>query len=158
LSGAHALARREFGRSDLASRSSDLGDLIRTIVRPYEKSALGSSARFLVDGPLTPCADHATNGVALVVHELATNAAKYGALCTDDGQIDISWQEVDDNVLLCWAERGGPLVDRRPATSGFGSSLVQTMIVNQLGGSVDYCWQADGLVVKISIPAARLSV
>jgi two-component sensor histidine kinase len=154
LSGAHALARREFG----TSRSSDLGDLIRTIVRPYEKSALDSSARFLVDGPLTPCADHATNGVALVVHELATNAAKYGALCTDDGEIDISWREVDGNVLLRWSECGGPLVGTRPAMSGFGSSLVQTIVVNQLGGSVDYDWRPDGLVVKLSIPVQRLSI
>ena len=80
LADVHALVRRDFGaQHSAAPRSSDLGDLIRTIVQPYEKGDSGSKSRISIDGPPVSCADHAINGIALVLHELATNATKYGA-------------------------------------------------------------------------------
>ena len=158
LAGAHALVRRDFASVGSAeSGSLDLGDLIRTIVQPYEKGG-SSKARFSIDGPPIPCSAHAVNGIALVMHELATNAAKYGALTTDDGEIDVAWREQDGNLLLSWAERRGRRIETPPETSGFGSSLVRTMIVSQFGGSLEYDWHTDGLVVSIGVPVRRLSL
>lgn len=61
-------------------------------------------------------------------------------------------------MLLRWAERGGRHIEVAPETSGFGSSLVRTMIVNQFGGTLDYDWQASGLAVAIAVPVKRLSM
>ena len=159
LAKAHELVRRDVAAVESGvARSSDLGDLVRTIVQPYEKDAPGAKTRFSIEGPPVACADHAITGIALVLHELVTNAAKYGALTTDDGEIDVGWRHQDGSVLLHWAERRGRLIDSPPATSGFGSSLVRTMIVNQFGGTLDYDWQPDGLVVAIAVPVQRLSL
>ena len=131
--------------------------MIRTIVQPYEKG-VGSKARFSIDGPPAPCSANAVNGIALVIHELATNAAKYGALTTDDGEVDVHWREEDGNLLLRWAERLGRRIENPPETSGFGSSLVRTMIVSQFGGGLQYDWHSSGLVVAITVPVKRLSL
>ena len=158
MADAHALVRRDFASvTSIEARSSDLGELIRTIVQPYEKG-VGSKARFSIDGPPAPCSANAVNGIALVIHELATNAAKYGALTTDDGEVDVHWREEDGNLLLRWAERLGRRIENPPETSGFGSSLVRTMIVSQFGGGLQYDWHSSGLVVAITVPVKRLSL
>ena len=158
LAGAHALVRRDFAAAASgAARSSDLGDLIRTIVQPYEKDATVKT-RFSIDGPPVACADHAITGIALVVNELVTNAAKYGALSIDEGEVDVSWRQQDGSVLLRWAERRGRHIEFPPAKSGLGSSLMRTMIVNQFGGTLDYDWQPTGLVVAIALPVQGLSL
>jgi two-component sensor histidine kinase len=90
-------------------------------------------------------------GLALVIHELATNAAKYGAITTEAGHVDISWHRDADNLLVSWAESDGPSI-AAPAHSGFGSKLVQSTVVGQFKGVVDYAWRSSGLVVKIAIP------
>lgn len=96
-------------------------------------------------------------GIALVLHELVTNAAKYGALTSDAGEIDVAWTQQDGMVLLRWVEGRGRHIESPPLNSGFGSSLVRTMIANQFGGKLDFDWQPTGLVVAIGIPTHRLS-
>jgi two-component sensor histidine kinase len=125
-------------------------------LRPYDHFVPGSPTRFSIGGPPIRCADHAINGLALVVHELATNAAKYGALTTAEGKIDVDWRQENDSLKLRWEERHGRPVEA-PSTAGFGTSLVRTMIVKQFGGTVAYDWQPGGVSVEIVVPVQRLS-
>jgi len=94
--------------------------------------------------------------MALAFHELAINALKYGALSTPDGHVDVRWSvEPDDQLIIEWAERGGPTV-RPPERRGFGSRIVETALPNELGGLVALDYRADGLRCSIRSPLAAL--
>lgn len=97
--------------------------------------------------------------MALVFHELTTNAAKYGALTVDGGTIVTSWHEDDGDLVLRWAERNGPPVKGAPApdTLGFGSTLVRNSVTHQLGETLHHDWQPAGLTLEIKIPITRLA-
>jgi two-component sensor histidine kinase len=158
LASAHALVRRSFSPSGQLPQSSNLKALIKAIVVPHERPAADAVSRFLIEGPPVACGEHATNGIALVFHELTTNAAKYGALRCDKGTIDVTWQQDGDSLVLQWLERDGPTIEAPPATSGFGSALAQATIVRQFGGTLDCDWRRSGLVVTITLPISRLAV
>jgi two-component sensor histidine kinase len=98
----------------------------------------------------------ATNGFALVLHELATNAAKYGALKADAGSVQVSWRREGDQLVLTWQERGGPAIDGEPTKQGFGTVLSKNTVVGQLGGTLRNDWQPTGLVVTMSVPMENL--
>ncbi|HWT31033.1 MAG TPA: HWE histidine kinase domain-containing protein [Propylenella sp.] len=152
LANAHALVRRSSPNAEVADAATDLAELIRTIVAPHESSG---ASRFSMEGPVIPCSDKAVDHLALVFHELATNAVKYGALNGDDGRVDVQWQQEDGRLLLRWVERGGPPVFE-PSNKGYGSKLVAATVTGQFGGSLDYAWNRDGLAVTITAPVARL--
>lgn len=158
MADAHALVRRNFGEARSMPRSSDLATLVKTVLKPHDTSRRDAPSRFRVTGPDVFCADKAMNGLALICHELATNAAKYGALTVDEGRVDVSWQVADGMLILQWTERGGPAIDNPPLTSGFGSTLAQNTITRQFSGTLDCDWQRGGLVVTITLPLDRLSV
>ncbi len=120
LSNAHALVRRSFAASDPEQKALDLAALIQAIVQPHDSPSDSGASRFLIEGPSIRCGEHATNGIALVIHELATNAAKYGALTLDEGSIMITWARNEEKLTLLWVERGGPDIDAPPEISGFG--------------------------------------
>jgi two-component sensor histidine kinase len=103
------------------------------------------------------CGDHAINGVALVFHELATNAVKYGALSVDEGRVDVSWVNADGKLILRWVEKGGPWIEAPPTTNDFGGALAQVTTVRQFGGTLDCEWHREGVVVTITIPISSLS-
>jgi len=153
LARAHALVQRDvMAISDV--RRADLHELLTAIVQVHE---YGGETRFAIEGPVVECGDHATNALALVIHELGTNAAKYGALTADSGQVSIRWRAEADRVVLEWRETGGPAVTGAPATSGFGNRLVARTIEQQLGGTISYDWRDTGLEVAIDIPADQLA-
>jgi two-component sensor histidine kinase len=131
--------------------------LIRTIMRPHEGHAAAAATRFFIDGPTMACGERAMNGIALVFHELATNAAKYGALTADEGQIDIRWRTEDGKAIFSWGEQGGPVIGTPPNSTGFGSLLAQRTVVGQFGGTMDCEWRPAGLAVTITLPLASLS-
>ncbi len=135
----------------------DLATLVGTIVRPYERSDTKEGSRFAIAGPDVSCGEQSANGMALVLHELATNAAKYGALMTEDGRVAVDWRLSDGELALQWDESGGQPIATEPADTGFGGSLVRTIVEHQLGGSLAYDWRTDGVAVRIVIPAARLT-
>ena len=101
--------------------------------------------------------DQAATPVALLFHELATNAAKYGALSVPDGRIELTMKHAGDRFVLTWEERGGPPVPGPPQTSGFGSSLLTLSVEAQLGGRLERIWARQGLRVIADIPATALS-
>jgi PAS domain S-box-containing protein len=108
--------------------------------------------RVRVDGPSTLLEPTAAQAVAVTLHELATNAAKYGSLSNSGGRIDLTWQYgTDGRLLLCWMETGGPPA-RKPTRKGFGSRVIEQMI-KQLPGKLRFDWRADGLVCEISFRA-----
>ena len=95
----------------------------------------------------------ATTAIALIIHELATNAAKYGALSTPDGRLRIGCSSDETTAILVWHEEGGPTVTRPANGEGFGSTLVRRSIADQLNGSPETEWHAAG--IKVTVRADR---
>jgi len=109
-------------------------------------------------GPDIILAENAMVSLSLVLNELATNAAKYGALTNDTGAVRISWairpeQDGPDIVELNWAETGGSPLQAAPSEAGFGSSLIDHSITRNLYGKIERNWALDGLKCKITFPA-----
>jgi PAS domain S-box-containing protein len=114
---------------------------------PY---ATSGDTRARIDGPQVLLEPDIAQAVAVTLHELATNAAKYGALSTANGHIDLRWShEANGRLNLRWIETGGPTVEP-PARSGFGGRIIQQMIA-QLKGESRFDWRAEGLVCEITL-------
>lgn len=120
LAEAHSLVRRSF--SEVAGVATDIGEVLRIIVEPHENRC-SAKKKFSFDGPLVACGEQAIQGLALVFHELATNAAKYGVLGADEGQVAVSWRIDGGDVLVHWSERGSPPIGRHRPTRGSAAPL-----------------------------------
>jgi len=135
-----------------------LGDIFTVLLTPYDdRGAFAGRIRIAV--PRMGVGEQATEGLALIVHELATNSLKYGALSSDDGVLDVSGTVVDDKIQITWTEQGGPMV-KKPANregEGYGSSLVRLTAEGDLGGSVSYDWPEGGVVVTLEINSKILA-
>jgi two-component sensor histidine kinase len=108
-------------------------------------------------GPTVAIAPDAARCVAMTLHELATNATKYGALSVSGGHVSVKWQRRDDGRLeLRWSESDGPVVVA-PASQGLGSGIIATCIRDQLGGDIDYEWRPSGLVCNLVLPASSIA-
>jgi two-component sensor histidine kinase len=99
----------------------------------------------------------------MVVHELATNAAKHGALSTPGGTVEIRWyvgrRIGEDGLLhLRWAESSGPPITSPPSGRGFGSRVIETTVRGQLGGSVVRRWEKTGLICEVTVPLGRIVI
>ena len=101
--------------------------------------------------------EQALTSLALVFHEMATNAAKYGALSTPEGRVHAAWQIEADRLLISWRETGGPKVQGPPKSQGFGGVLAHRSVVGQLSGALSYDWRPEGVCADLSIPLERLS-
>ncbi|QND46603.1 PAS domain S-box protein (plasmid) [Rhizobium lusitanum] len=157
LASAHALTVPR--TSEAATRSEQtttLHALIRTIVAPYDVSIDNRQSRAIVTGPDIAIGGSAVTSFALLLHEFATNAAKYGALSNPDGRIDIVCLEEGANFILTWTESGGPPVDRQTDGDGFGSILAKATVGSQLGGEISREWKSEGLSVRLMVKADRL--
>ena len=109
-------------------------------------------ARVRMEGPETLLKPDVAQAVAVILHELATNASKYGALSDATGQIKLTWSHAEDGQLtLRWTELGGPTVTV-PERQGFGSRLIERTI-SQLGGKARFDWPSEGLVCEIALQA-----
>jgi two-component sensor histidine kinase len=89
--------------------------------------------------------------LALALHELVTNSAKYGALSTQSGRLTIVWETQGDVLKMVWEEKDGPIVER-PASRGFGTRSVIASIETQLGGQAEFDWRREGLICRLSVP------
>jgi two-component sensor histidine kinase len=94
--------------------------------------------------------------LALVIHELATNSVKYGALSVDAGLLDVSCTASENEVAILWTERGGPPV-AAPSTAGFGTRLIEPTIASKFRGSIHHDWSAQGLIVTLRLGKDRLA-
>jgi two-component sensor histidine kinase len=103
-----------------------------------------------IEGPQVLLKPDIAQAIAVILHELATNAAKYGALSMADGVVELKWtHETDGRLTLCWIEAGGPVV-RTPTRQGFGTRVIGGMI-GQFKGSTRFDWRVDGLVCEIDL-------
>jgi PAS domain S-box-containing protein len=89
--------------------------------------------------------------LAMALHELVTNSAKYGALSTLSGRLTIKWEVEGEILQMLWEERNGPLVEK-PASRGFGTRSVIASIESQLGGQAQFDWRSEGLICRLSVP------
>lgn len=146
LAEANALVRRQFSEDE--AEGVGLDEIIRRILRPY------GHAKATVDGPDVQVGEKSTNNVALIFHELATNAAKYGALSVPDGAVGVAFTTDANDIRLSWKEAGGP-VTKLPETTGFGTRLIQST-VEAFGGEISYDWKPDGLCALLRLPMSAL--
>ncbi|MEN2786272.1 sensor histidine kinase [Sphingomonas qilianensis] len=152
LGRAHDLVRPTSAGEDAAAL---LGDLLSILLAPYDD--LGAfKGRIRVAVERTAVGESAATGMALVIHELATNSMKYGALSQPTGTLDVTSVAEPDHIVLTWVERGGPTVEAPSSPTGFGSQLVKRSVSGQLGGSIDYDWSDGGLIVTLRVKRARL--
>lgn len=133
-----------------------LGDLITVLLAPYDD--VGAFAgRIRVAVPRMGLGEKAATSLALVIHELATNSLKYGALWDDSGLLDISGTMIEDDIELVWSEHGGNAGNKTSATEGYGSKLLHRTISGQLGGAIDYKWVEGGVVVTLTLKVSHLT-
>lgn len=138
------------GKWDAETQTS-LHAIIREVVEPLAVPSHRGTARLIVRGADVPVLGHAVTPLALLLNELASNAAKHGALSTESGQVEIECAASPDTVNLVWREAGGPAVESPPAVQGFGSRLLETTVQGQLGGAIARQWQSEGLIVRVAL-------
>lgn len=129
-------------------KGADLRQLITRELSPFYQEG---STRCRVNGPALMLDPKVAQAVAMTVHELATNAVKYGALSAPAGRVHVEWSQIEHNVVVGWIEIGGPEV-QPPKKHGFGTQLMEAMVGGQLGGRITYDWRAEGLRCEIVVP------
>lgn len=152
LGRAHDFVRphSDASRSDLGQAS--LHGMLLQLFAPYN----GPEQRIVITGEDTTIDDRAATPLALLFHELATNAAKYGALSAPDGSVLLTIATEGDDCVIGWRERGGPPIESAPLTAGFGSRLIELSVATQLKGAIENRWRDDGLDARIAIPLESL--
>lgn len=141
-----ALARAQ---ASLA-RANWTGSTVREVVSE-ELSSVADSSQFELGGPEIRVESEQVQPLGMILHELATNASKYGALSAPSGRVAISWERDGSEWKLLWEERGGPSVTP-PGRVGFGSRLIQRL-ASELGGRIEVRWRREGLSVELTAPS-----
>lgn len=154
LGRAHDLVRPLPGEQGKAAL---LGDLLSVLLAPYDDMG-AFSGRVRVSVPRMGVGENATTALALVLHELATNSLKYGALSSATGTLDVSCASPDNEMVIVWTERGGPPVVAPQGPGGYGSKLAVRAMSDQLGGKIDCDWAAEGAVITLRLDKERLAL
>ena len=159
LASAHQLVRPSPSAKQASKQGTTLGELVRKVLSPFaDPAGTDDSTRTEIDGPEIAVGAEAATNVALVVHELATNAAKYGALSVPGGRVHISWASAKSRLVLSWEEKGGPVITGPPEREGFGSVLARRSVSGGLSGDLTFQWIPTGLVVFVSAEMERLAL
>jgi len=145
-----ALAQAHTLLSESRWQGADVKRLAMEEIAPYRGV---DPARVHVDGPSISLAPERAQSLALVLHELATNSAKYGALSLPQGSLAIEWSVSGGMLTLLWTESGGPPVTA-PSSHGFGTKIMHASIKHQIGGNVAWDWRPTGLQCTLEIPLA----
>lgn len=134
--------------------SADLAAVVEAALNPHR---LPGRDTIRVDGPDFRIRRPAAVALSMALHELCTNAAKYGALSADEGSVTLEWRLRDERFQLCWQERGGPAV-ATPQHKGFGSVLIEQVVSAELRGDARIAYDPAGVVFRIDAPLGALSV
>jgi two-component sensor histidine kinase/CheY-like chemotaxis protein len=145
LSRAHAIL------SDSRWQGADLTKLVDDELAPYRS---GHVDRIRVAGPNVLLDPTTAQTLALALHELATNAAKYGALSQALGKLELKWEIQPDAILLNWREIGGPAT-QAPRKTGFGTRIITSSVERQLGGKTTFDWRPEGLSCALLVPRSQ---
>ena len=152
LARAHALTFSH-GFDEAAHPPTTLQSLVRAILEPFDEA---QNPRIDVSGVDVGVSAAASTSVALLIHEFATNATKYGALSSEEGTIKVLLREQEGTIVVNWTEFGGPPVIPPDGREGFGGVLSRIAISNQLGGELVRDWRPEGLAISLSVPRSRL--
>ena len=143
-----ALSRAHILLSKSRWEGADLGRLVEEEMAPYR---VGESERIVMSGPPVVLQPATAQTLALALHELATNAAKYGALSAITGQVRVAWEVADSVLSLEWCETGGPHTVK-PSIQGYGTRVISASIERQLGGRAVFDWRPQGLNFTLAVP------
>ncbi|PZO79569.1 PAS domain-containing protein [Sphingomonas hankookensis] len=150
LGAAHDLARPHSDVSRPLIGEATLHHVLRELLSPY------AVEQWVIEGDDVPIDDRGATPVALIFHELATNAAKYGALSIPEGRLSIRTARHDGVLGIDWHEVGGPPIDGAPQATGFGTRLAALSIEQQLAGHIARDWRREGLAVHIDVACEAL--
>ena len=131
--------------------SANIDEIIAEVIKPYNIR----HSRIAFGGPSVSVSARAATSLALALHELASNAMKYGSLSNQRGTVTINWEKDGDDLRLVWSETGGPKVSE-PARRGFGSLLIETLLATSTYGTTDLDYRTDGLVFTFIAPRDTL--
>jgi PAS domain S-box-containing protein len=158
LARAHDLILPEINDEGVSfERSVLLLELVRTIISPYADLGPATSPRISARGPEILLEGRMVSTLALLFHELTTNAMKHGAFTTLDGYVELTWSLEAGEFRLLWEEHGGPSLAAAPTSEGFGTVLADRLVTLQLGGTITRDWRPHGLVLGFMAPAEALS-
>lgn len=154
-----ALARAQSLLAAELWTGAPLATLITDEITPFggvAQAGQPGDARIRLDGPAFRIRAEAVQALGMMFHELATNAAKHGALSVPDGQVTVAWavDEGDGLLRIRWTEQGGP-PPGFPTRRGVGSRVIEATVTGQLGGTVERRWPEEGLICDIAVPLAR---
>jgi two-component sensor histidine kinase len=129
---------------------ASLKGMVNRELEPYRRER---GPKIAIKGSDVLLPPQSTSILAMTLHELATNAVKYGALSQNDGQLNVSWKRGRGETLtLTWEERGAPYVPKKPGRTGFGSQLIDKGIRHNLGGETKIEFRPTGLYVELKVP------
>ncbi|HYC02610.1 MAG TPA: PAS domain-containing protein [Azospirillaceae bacterium] len=156
LARAHALlAANRWG-------GARLRDIVAQELEPHGdgQAECREGTRVRLDGPAVTLVPDAAQPLSMILHELATNSAKHGALSVPEGRVEVTWRSVPDGgLVLTWRESGGPpvspLAARGPARRGFGTTVMEAS-AGQLGGQLSRDWRPEGLLCRLALPASQV--
>ena len=156
LGTAHNLIRPAGNATRLSEAAVSLQNLVSTIIEPH---LTADRDLVSISGPTVNLGSNGATSLALVLHELATNAAKYGAFTAAGGTVAVGWTQVADRLRMEWretlpAQTPAPAPDAKP---GFGTRLIDSSVRGQLGGTLERTWDEDGLIVRLDVPLDRVS-
>lgn len=153
LARAHELTMPELSDDASGKSATTLVALLEAVLAPH---ASDGNPRFAVTGSDAPLSGNALTSAALLLHELATNAAKYGALSVPEGRLRIELSTAGDTLHMAWRERGVQSAPEASRRQGFGSTLERAALAG-LQGSLTRDWQPDGLAIHLNLPLAVLT-
>jgi PAS domain S-box-containing protein len=136
-------------------KNTGLHDIVDAALEPFEVSN-GDVGRIVIEGENINVPPRVTLALGIALHELATNAVKYGALSNETGSVSITWALEDNYLNLRWQEKNGPLVNP-PSRKGFGSQVIERGLALELQGMVNLDFLPEGVVCRISMPAEGVS-
>lgn len=144
---------------DLIARRRWQGASLRALIHdPLSAYTAEWPGALVLEGPDLVLRPEAAMGLSMVIHELATNAAKYGALSSPEGRVVVRWRrEPDGDVALEWQERGGPPIREAPRRKGFGSTLITASLAGGIGGSARLRFELEGLTCSVRLPAGHVA-
>ncbi len=153
LASAHEYVRPHSAASAPLDDTRTVKGLLALLASPYNAPDRGN---LIIEGDDLPIGPHAATAIALIVHEFATNAVKYGGLSREGADVRITCRIDGERFIIDWRESGGPAVTGAPERRGFGTTLSERVASMQLGASLKRDWLPGGLVVTLDLPAERL--
>ncbi|THH38135.1 GAF domain-containing protein [Aliishimia ponticola] len=148
LSAAHDLVRPAIVGEETPDTEAELDGLVKTIISPH----LRLPEQLQSNGAAISIAPDLASSFALLLHELATNAGKYGALSHIDGRLNVSWTHQGDTLHIHWNETCAAGALQKPVDEGFGSTLIDMTVRRKLRGEYELDWKPDGLSVTVRLP------